>query len=96
MGGVGRHRFHDRAVRDALSFGGLEYYAAAEGLYVRRPDGEPFKFAAGVGAEWTKLKKARKKKSHTWRLGVADGLPSPRCTALASRGEWAGYPIDPV
>ncbi len=71
-------------VRDALPFAGLEYYATAEGLFVRRPDGEPFKFAAGAGAEWTKLKNARKKKSHTWRLGVADGLPSPRCTALAS------------
>jgi hypothetical protein len=74
-------------VRDALSFAGLEYYATAEGLFVRRPDGEPFKFAAGTGAAWTKLKDARKKKSHTWRLGVADGLPSPRCTALASWGE---------
>ena len=74
-------------VRDALPFAGLEYYAAAEGLFVVRPDGEPFKFGAGVGAEWTKVKDARKKKSGTWRLGAADGLPSSRCTALASREE---------
>jgi hypothetical protein len=73
--------------RDALSFAGLEYYATAEGLFVMRPDGGPFKFAAGVGAEWTKVKDARKKKSRSWRLGAADGLPSPRCTALASREE---------
>jgi len=74
-------------VRDALSFAGLEYYATAEGLFVMRPDGEPFKYAAGAGAAWTKVKDAREKKSRTWRLGAADGLPSPRCTALASRGE---------
>jgi ligand-binding sensor domain-containing protein len=74
-------------VRDALSFAGLEYYATAEGVFVRRPDGEPFKFASGAGAEWTKVGEARKKKSRLWRLGVADGLPSPRCTALASREE---------
>jgi len=70
--------------RDAFAFASLEYYATAEGLFVRRADGRPFKFAAGVGAEWTKFKNARKKKSHKWRLGAADGLPSPRCTALAS------------
>jgi ligand-binding sensor domain-containing protein len=74
-------------VRDALSFAGLEYYATAEGLFVMRPDDEPFKFAAGTGAEWTKVKDARKKKSTCWRLGVPDGLPSSRCTALASREE---------
>jgi hypothetical protein len=73
--------------RDALAFAGLEYYATAEGLFVRRADGGPFKFAAGAGAEWKKVKDARKKKSHAWRLGVRDGLPSPRCTALASREE---------
>ncbi len=73
--------------RDALAFAGLEYYATAEGLFVTRADGKPFKFAAGAGAEWKKVKDARKKKSHAWRLGAADGLPSPRCTALASREE---------
>ncbi|MGD8717607.1 MAG: hypothetical protein PVH29_02185 [Candidatus Zixiibacteriota bacterium] len=73
--------------RDALAFAGLEYFATAEGLFVRRSDGEPFKFAAGAGAAWTKLKDARKKESPWWRLGPGDGLPSPACTALASRGE---------
>ncbi len=73
--------------RDVLAFAGLEYYATAEGLFVRRPDGEPFRFGAGAGAEWTKLKDARKKKSRTWRLGAGDGLPSSRCTAVASWGE---------
>jgi hypothetical protein len=73
--------------RDALAFAGLEYYATAEGLFVRRGDGKPFKFAAGAGAEWKKVKNAGKKKSRAWRLGVADGLPSPRSTALASREE---------
>jgi hypothetical protein len=70
--------------RDALGFAGLEYYATAEGLFVKRADGRPFKFAAGAGSSWKKLKDAARKKSPTWRLGAAEGLPSPRCTALAS------------
>lgn len=73
--------------RDAFAFAGLEYYATAEGLFVRRADGRPFKFAAGAGSSWKKLKDAARKKSPAWRLGAADGLPSPRCTALASWGE---------
>ncbi len=73
--------------RDAFAFAGLEYYATAEGLFVRRADGRPFKFAAGAGSGWKKLKDAARKESSTWRLGAADGLPSPRCTALASWGE---------
>lgn len=71
--------------RDALAFAGLEYYATAEGLFVRRADGRPFKFAAGAGVEWKKLKDARRKESPWWRLGVSDRLPSSRCTAL---GAW--------
>jgi len=74
-------------VREALSFAGLEYYATAEGLFVRRTDGEAFTFASGTGAAWKKAKEARKKKSPLWRLGAADGLPSSRCTALAGWGE---------
>jgi hypothetical protein len=73
--------------REALSFAGLEYYATAEGLFVRRPDGEAFKFASGTRAKWKKVKEASKKQSPLWRLGAADGLPSSRCTALASWGE---------
>ncbi len=74
-------------VRDALRFAGLEYYASAEGLFVRRGDGAPFSFAAGVGASWTKVKDARKKKSAVWRLGVADGFGTARATALGKWGE---------
>ncbi len=70
--------------RDALAFAGLEYYATGEGLFVKRADGRPFKFAAGTGSSWKKMKDAARKKSPTWRLGAAEGLPSPRCTALAS------------
>ncbi len=73
--------------RDVLAFAGLEFYATAEGLFVRCADDRPFKFAAGTGAAWRKLKDAAKKKSAIWRVGVADGLPSSRCTALASWGE---------
>ncbi|MEE8639304.1 MAG: hypothetical protein V3T41_02730 [bacterium] len=73
--------------RDAFAFAGLEYYATEEGLFVRRADGRPFKFAAGAGSSWKKLKDSARKKSPAWRLGAADGLPSPRCTALASWGE---------
>lgn len=73
--------------RDAFAFAGLEYYATAEGLFVRRADGRPFKFAAGAGAVWKKSKDAAKRESTVWRVGVADGLPSIRCTALASWGE---------
>jgi hypothetical protein len=73
--------------RDAFAFAGLEYYATAEGLFVRRADGRSFKFVAGAGSSWKKLKDAGRKKSPAWRLGAADGLPSPRCTALASWGE---------
>jgi len=74
-------------VRDALRFAALDYFATREGLYVRRANGAPFKFAAGVGAAWTKREAARKKASDLWRLGAADGLPSSRCTALGSWGE---------
>jgi len=74
-------------VRDALAFAGLEFYAADEGLFVRRPDGAPFHFPAGTAAAFTKLKDARKGKSPWWRLGVGDGLPSPRCTSLAAYEE---------
>lgn len=73
--------------RDAFAFAGLEYYATAEGLFVRRADGRPFEFAAGAGAAWKKSKDAAKRESTVWRVGVADGLPSTRCTALASWGE---------
>ncbi len=73
--------------RDAFAFAGLEYYATAEGLFVRRADGRPFKFAAGAGAVWKKAKDAAKRESTVWRLGFADGLPSSRCTAFASWGE---------
>ncbi len=73
--------------RDAFAFAGLEYYATAEGLFVRRADDRPFKFAAGAGAVWKKSKDAAKRESTVWRVGVADGLPSIRCTALASWGE---------
>lgn len=74
-------------VRDLLAFAGLEFYAADEGLFVRRPDGTPFRFPAGTAASFKKIKDARKGESSWWRLGTGDGLPSPRCTSLAAYEE---------
>ncbi len=72
--------------RDALAFGGLEYYATAGGLFVRRADGKEFKFKAGTPAG-EEGKKKKRKKAVWWRLGAANGLPSDRVTALATWGE---------
>ena len=69
--------------RDAVAFGGIQYFATAEGLYARRPDGAPFRFPAGRRLKWRKLGESRKGESPAWRLGVNDGLPDSRCTAVA-------------
>lgn len=79
------------AVYDYLRHAGLEYYATADGLLVRRSDGEPFKFIIGSPVE-TEAKKGKKKKAPWWRVGNAAGLPVDHCTALAPAEEtvWVG------
>ncbi len=76
--------FHPRLagadVNDGLHFAGYHYIAAADGLYARRDDGEPFVFPVGAGLDWESEKDAKKRKpSALWRVTEPFGGASVNC-----------------
>jgi hypothetical protein len=76
--------FHRRLagvdVNDGLHFAGYHYVAAADGLCVRRDDGEPFVFPVGTGLGWESEKDAKKRRpSPLWRVTEPFGGASVNC-----------------
>jgi hypothetical protein len=95
-------RFAGVNVNDALHFAGYHYVAAAEGLYIRRGDGEPFVFPVGTGLDWESNKDAKKRKpSSLWLMTEPFGGASINClepfgeTVLAGTADGV-FVLDPT